>query len=119
MKKVFIVLKEDVMLYPPVLTILNILSSLKVQVSLIGVYTDKEGKAKYESKGVKFIDVDSYYENDSLLTKLKKQLKFRRIVKKHCPNVSDEELDRPYVTNRDITYSAKEALEVGFIDAII
>ena len=44
---------------------------------------------------------------------------FRRIVKKHCPNVSDEELDRPYVTNRDITYSAKEALEVGFIDAII
>ena len=45
MKKVFIVLKEDVMLYPPVLTILNILSSLKVQVSLIGVYTDKEGKA--------------------------------------------------------------------------
>lgn len=82
MKKVFIVLKEDVMLYPPVLTILNILSSLKVQVSLIGVYTDKEGKAKYESKGVKFIDVDSYYENDSLLTKLKKQLKFRRIVKK-------------------------------------
>ena len=44
---------------------------------------------------------------------------FRRIVKKHCPNVSDEELDRPYITNRDITNSAKEALEVGFIDAII
>ena len=44
---------------------------------------------------------------------------FRRIVKKHWPNVSDEELDRPYATNRDITYSAKEALEVGFIDAII
>lgn len=88
MKKVFIVLKEDVMLYPPVLTILNILSSLKVQVSLIGVYTDKEGKAKYESKGVKFIDVDSYYENDSLLTKLKNNLNLDVLLKKRLKNLS-------------------------------
>lgn len=44
---------------------------------------------------------------------------FLAIIRKHNPKVAEEELQRPYVTNRDITYNAQQALEAGFIDEII
>lgn len=97
MKRVFIILKEDIMHYPPVLTILNVLPLLGIQAIHIGVYSDREGKAKFESKGVKFIETTPYFANDSLLTKLRKQFFFRHIVNKTLCEAKITEMDRVWI----------------------
>lgn len=97
MKRVFIILKEDIIHYPPVLTILNILPTLGIQAIHIGVYSDNDGKARYESRGVKFIETTPYFASDSLTTKLKKQYSFRKLVKKTLCKANVTENDRVWI----------------------
>ncbi len=81
MNRVFIILKEDIIHYPPVLTILNVLPKIGIQPIHIGVYSDEVRKTQYEKNGVIFVPTDPYYASDSLLIKLKKQIRFRNTVK--------------------------------------
>lgn len=97
MKRVFIILKEDIMHYPPVLTILHILPSLGVKPIHIGVYTDLEGKKNLEKIGVEFIDAVPYYPQDNLLTKLKKQLSFKNLVETTLKNAHITNEDRVWI----------------------
>lgn len=54
MKRVFIILKEDIINYPPVLTILNVLPKLGYKVIHIGVYSDTESKKNMKMKASSF-----------------------------------------------------------------
>ena len=63
MKRVFIILKEDIINYPPVLTILNVLPKLGYKVIHIGVYSDTESKKKYEDEGIEFWPKLKYNSN--------------------------------------------------------
>lgn len=95
-------------------------ASCGFMLSIMGDYKTANEYSRYLNHQISAGVVGTFGEMETTTEEVRRfQETFRRIVKKHCPNVSDEELDRPYVTNRDITYSAKEALEVGFIDAII
>ena len=95
-------------------------ASCGFMLSIMGDYKTANEYSRYLDDQISAGVLGTFGEMETTTEEVRRfQETFRRIVKKHCPNVSDEELDRPYVTNRDITYSAKEALEVGFIDAII
>lgn len=95
-------------------------ASCGFMLSIMGDYKTANEYSRYLNHQISAGVMGTFGEMETTTEEVRRfQETFRRIVKKHCPNVSDEELDRPYITNRDITYSAKEALEVGFIDAII
>lgn len=95
-------------------------ASCGFMLSIMGDYKTANEYSRYLNHQISAGVTGTFGEMEATTEEVRRfQETFRRIVKKHCPNVSDEELDRPYVTNRDITYSAKEALEAGFIDAII
>ena len=95
-------------------------ASCGFMLSIMGDYKTANEYSRYLNHQISAGIMGTFGEMETTTEEVRRfQETFRRIVKKHCPNVSDEELDRPYITNRDITYSAKEALEVGFIDAII
>ena len=95
-------------------------ASCGFMLSIMGDYKTANEYSRYLNHQISAGVMGTFGEMETTTEEVRRfQETFRRIVKKHCPNVSDEELDKPYVTNRDITYSAKEALEVGFIDAII
>lgn len=51
MSTVYLILKDDIMYYPPVLSIINVLLELKYRVVHIGNYTDKEQKKQLEERG--------------------------------------------------------------------
>lgn len=83
MKKVFLVLKEDIVGYPPVLSIMQALLDLNVQVDVVGSYSDQEQRMRYEKKGVKFSDLKPYNGFTSLPGKLSQMISYQRYVKKY------------------------------------
>lgn len=82
-RRVFIVLREDVVHYPPVLTIFNVLVNMGFKVLHIGVYSDVTGRKYYEDKGVEFLPTISCNGKASFPVKLYEKNKFRRQVRKH------------------------------------
>lgn len=99
---------------------MSMCASCGFMLSIMGDYKTGSPYARYLNHQISAGVMGTFGEMEVTTEEVRRfQDTFRRIVKKHCPNVSDEELDRPYLTNRDITYSSQEALEVGFIDAII
>lgn len=99
---------------------ISMCASCGFMLSIMGDYKTANEYARYLNHQISAGVIGTFGEMETTTEEVRRfQETFRRIVKKHCPNVSDAELDRPYVTNRDITYSAKEAVEVGFIDEII
>lgn len=97
MKRVFIILKEDIMHYPPVLTILRILPQLGVKPIHIGVYSDIEGRKKFEEDNVEFWPTLKYNGGANLITKLKQQLKFKSQVKKYLEDARITDEDRVWI----------------------
>ena len=83
MKRVFIILKEDIINYPPVLTILNVLPKLGYKVIHIGVYSDIESKKKYEDEII--IGVTRLPDKKDIHNKKEKKAKTTIIPKKIIP----------------------------------
>ena len=80
MSTVYLILKDDIMYYPPVLSIINVLLELKYRVVHIGNYTDKEQKKQLEERGAIFKSTIKLDDNVSLLKKLAMKLEFKRQV---------------------------------------
>ena len=72
-KRIVLILKEDIMLYPPVLSLINVLIELNYQVIHIGVYSDEAQRKQLVNKGVLFLPTIKYNGKDSLL-KIRKTL---------------------------------------------
>lgn len=56
--RVIIIFDHDLIGYPPTLTLINVLLSLKKKVVVVGVYSDQYGKEKLIKEGVQFVDLD-------------------------------------------------------------
>lgn len=92
--RVFIILKEDIVYYPPVLSIINILLELKYQIIHIGIYSDIEQKKKLEAKGVIFKPTVFYNKGKRAnIVKLYQQLLFRRQVKRYLKKMNASKED--------------------------
>ncbi|MBQ8422439.1 MAG: hypothetical protein IJX11_09290 [Bacteroidales bacterium] len=97
MKRVFIILKEDIMHYPPVLTILRLLSHMGTRPIHIGVYSDVAARKKFESEGVEFWPTVAYNGEANLITKFKQQLLFKSQVKRYLQNADITKDDRVWI----------------------
>ena len=80
-KRVFTIIKEDLVFFPPTLSLIRALCDLNIQVIHLGNYSDSIQRQDLESKGVKFVELIKYNKSDTLITKLIKQKKFKKKVK--------------------------------------
>lgn len=87
MNTVYLILREDIMLYPPVLSIIDILlQENKYKIVHIGVYSDSEGKKKLEQQGVVFVSTIKYKAKANPVVKLYQQFKYRKQVENYLQN---------------------------------
>lgn len=85
-KTIYLILKEDIVYYPPVLSIINVLLDLNIQVVHIGVYSDEIQKSNYEKAGVVFLSTINYDGKANLINKFHQQLKYRKQVENYLKN---------------------------------
>lgn len=97
MKRIFIILKDDIIDYPPVLSVLHVLPKLGYKVIHIGVYSDEVSKKKFEKQGVEFWPTVEYNNKAGLLHKLISQLKYRKQVEKYLIGAKVSSDDRVWI----------------------
>lgn len=97
MNRVFIILKEDIIDYPPVLTILNVLPRIGYKVIHIGVYSDEEAKRKYEKNGIAFLPTLKYNGKANLFAKFTSQLRYRKQVEYYLEHADITSNDRVWI----------------------
>lgn len=96
MKRIYIILKEDIIDFPPILSILRVLNQIGYETIHMGTYSDNEGRKELEEKGVRFISLPKYDGKKGLLSKFKMQYNFRKQVKKRLKSEN--------VTRQDILW---------------
>lgn len=111
MKRIFIILKEDIIDYPPVLTIMNVLSMIGCKVIHIGVYSDEEAKKKFEKQGVEFWPTLKYNGNARLHKKYISQLKYRRQVNNYLDSAKVTKEDRVWLMQAETICLLSEMIE--------
>jgi len=57
MKRIILIPKDDLVKYPPSLSLINVLLKMNVEVVCIGIYSDEERRIALENAGVKFVPI--------------------------------------------------------------
>lgn len=78
--RLVLIIREDIKLFPPVVTVARSLLRLGHDVDVIGFYSDPGQKALLEREGVRFHTISHYDINGSRIQKLRGNLRFRREV---------------------------------------
>lgn len=104
MKRIFIILKEDIIDYPPILSILKVLLNSPNKVIHLGCYSDNAGKEVLMRQGVEFVTMPSYDGNGNFLKKLYQQLLFRWRVKKYLKSVHTTQDDLVWLVQAETIY---------------
>lgn len=92
-KTIYIVLEQDLIFYPPVISIMNICLDLGCQVVYIGTFGDQEGQKRLENKGARFKQVVPRDMNESSIAKYLNRIKFRNKIYRYLAesNISDKD----------------------------
>ena len=98
--KVILIMKEDIVQYPPILSLINVLVDLQREVVFIGPYTDQQQKNELKQKGVVFFDKISLNVKAKPICKIYEQLKFRRYVKSVLRSIYEHN-DEVCIINED------------------
>lgn len=85
MKTIYFVLKDDLIFYPPVLSIINVCLELGWNIVYVGHYSDSRGKCELEENGVAFKPTIALTDQGSIIKKLIEKIQFRKQVY-HCLN---------------------------------
>lgn len=80
--RIVLVIREDIKLFPPVITIVRSLCEMRHEVTVIGFYSDQSGREAMTQLGVNLLSPGNYDVKASLPAKLVGNLRFRRNVKK-------------------------------------
>ncbi len=104
MKTIYIILKEDIMYFPPILTIINTLCDIGYKVVHLGTYSDEEGRKLLEDKGMVFVKMPSYNGNGNIFQKLRSQLRFRKQVENYIDSVTINSDDRIWLAQIETIY---------------
>lgn len=98
--KVILIMKEDIVQYPPILSMINVLIKLQKKVVFIGPYSDKQQKNKLKEKGVVFYDKISLNVKSKPIHKIIEQLRFRHYVKSVLTSIYEQD-DEICIINED------------------
>ena len=100
-KRVFTIIKEDLIVLPPALSLIRALCDLNIQVVHLGYYSDEYQRKDLEIRGAKFVDLIDYKRNDSLLKKLYLQKLFKRRVTNYLKNADITDSDYVWILNAE------------------
>ncbi len=75
-------MKEDIINYPPALSVIKSLLDLNCEIIHIGNYSDVEQKRELKEKGVTFIEMGHYNGKSNFISKYLQQYKFKKEVEK-------------------------------------
>ena len=100
-KRVFTIIKEDIVFFPPTLSLIRALCDLDIQVVHLGHYSDQKQRQNLERKGAKFVELIDYKSTDSLFKKFLLQKRFRRKVKKYLNYANITENDFVWILNAE------------------
>ena len=100
-KRVFTIIKEDLIYFPPTLSLIKALTDLNIRVIHLGCYTDVNNRKKLEQKGVTFVDLVQYNATDSLIDKFIKQKKFKRAVQEFLSSSNINNDDYVWILNAE------------------
>ncbi len=84
---IYVVLKEDIVYYPPIISLLRHLIKLNYRVVFLGIYSDTDGKEKLKAQGVGFVNVTQYDVNANLINKLFKIYRYKRDIIRYFKGV--------------------------------
>lgn len=93
MRTIYLVLKDDLVYYPPVISIINVCVEFGYRIVFIGNYADKIQKERLEAKGVVFKSTVKMSDHDSLPKKLMTKLLFKNQVFKYLHELKKEGTD--------------------------
>ena len=81
-QKHFIILQFDILIFPPALSLIEILLDKGEQVELLGYCSKIDNLQKYLDKGLKYVNLINYNDGHSAVVKLKKLQTFKNEVEK-------------------------------------
>ncbi len=96
-KKVIIIMRNDLIGYPPTISLIKALLSLGKKVVYVGLYSDVEGKNTFESAGVTFVPIvypNSNYSENKFLNSIKiihRQIRYKREMKRFLSTIGNDE----------------------------
>ena len=79
MRKIYIITQHDLVYYPPMQTLINVMLNMGLTIFFIGKYSDGESKELYEKKGVHFKSL-VLNEEGNLIQKICRQKQFAKDV---------------------------------------
>ena len=85
-------MKHDLVNYPPMQSLLEVLTELGREVFYLGLCTDARKREYYEKKGVKFIPI-TYIPKVGALAMIKTQFAYRKSVKEYVRDNYKKETD--------------------------
>lgn len=88
MRTIYFILKDDMIYYPPVLSIINACLDLGYAVTYIGNYSDEINKSSLKGRGVVFLSTIELNDNDCMLKKFVDKVRFRRQVYQYLKGVN-------------------------------
>lgn len=103
-RTIFITLIQDLVSYPPVLSIIYYLLDLNYKIIYIGSYSDTIQKQELKTKGVEFIDLPIYDIKKNFIVKYRTILTYKNTVKKILKKRFNKERDLLWIMNNDSIY---------------
>jgi len=99
-KKIFLIPKDDLVLYPPTISLIKVMLKLGLKVVCIGTFSDFEGKRNLESLGVEFVPIYRKLKNRSRfrvvnwMVIIYRALKYKRDMNKYLKdaNIGEDDL---------------------------
>lgn len=96
-------MKEDIINYPPALSLIKVLVDLNYKVIHIGTYTDEVQKKEFETTGVSFVTTNSYRGKSNNIIKFVQQVEFRKRVEKCLNDFNVDDKDFLWLLNASTT----------------
>ncbi|MBD5370062.1 MAG: glycosyltransferase family 4 protein [Bacteroides sp.] len=79
-RHIYIVMKEDLVYYPPIISLISILLKLGLEVVCLCIYSDSQGKKVLTDAGARFVDVGEYDLKGNVIKKFGQLLSYRNKV---------------------------------------
>lgn len=100
-KRVFTIIKEDLVAIPPTLSLIRALCDLNIEVVHLGYYSDLKQREELEAKGAKFVDLIDYKKTTPLLKKLYLQRLFKFRVANYLNKANITDCDYVWILNAE------------------
>lgn len=110
MRKVYIITQHDLVYYPPMQTLINVMQTMGLTIFFVGNYSDEESKKKYEKEGVRFESI-VLNEEGNPIQKIYRQKRFAKDI--------DRFLNSTKITNTDLIWYVYSGATVCALSSIL